>query len=493
MAGYRRALRIVVNGLALLSLLLSSLPVLQVAAAPPPGSGASAKNNLSLRDWRSAYSSLRPSSAGSSPSSASGIESDLAGWRVNHLLAGLSRPIGWGEIASRTAGEMSISSEEDVRSFMPLALPVTLLEWSPLSAASISTGDDGYPAQVANFSVLPTWQVTVTSTATLTSSPSAEPPTETSTPTASVQPPFGFGTSTTSEFWLNNGTGTLTFTRSFALNCADMAPDNLDGDGDLDAVVRGIGASSRFWLNDGSGVFTLTQSLTGSDTFSWSLDLGDLDGNGDLDAFMVNEGDDAWMFSYSEVWLNDGSRVFTLAQSVANAQSTAVDLGNVDGDNDLDAFLGTNFGGNLVWENLGRPLWAVIRAEPGTALVEQQTIRVTMWVTNISGVAVDDVQPWLGADDTHLVSGPQPVSATLGVGESITFTLTYTASESGTIIWQGGATGVDTTSGITAMSPSTVSNAVSVVGTGQAWIQRQPATSPSARDEAALVYDSDWR
>jgi len=48
------------------------------------------------------------------------------------------------------------------------------------------------------------------------------------------------------------------------------------------------------------------------------------------------------------------------------------------------------------------------------------------------------------------VSGPQPISATLAAGESVTFSLTYTASQAGSITWQGIATGPDAASGITA-------------------------------------------
>ncbi len=521
MAGYHRALRIVVNGLALLSLMLNGLPVLQVVAAPPPESGAIANDNLSLRDWRSAYSSLRPSSTGSRPSSASGIESDLPTWQVTATstptpTTSVQPPFSWGKINLEwevkpldtsslvwvDAGndfnpgeELVVNLSPDIQAMDGAPLPP--YEWriqaaavsedavfsdsgqlqGPSTSHTVILGDLNHDGDLDVFvaknglQTSEVWRNVEMGTDVFTLSlETGGEDVMSGDLNGDCHMDALLRTSTTSDTWLNVGTGTLT--RSFAANCADMAPGDLDGYGDLDAVASDIGANSRVWLNDGSGVFTLTQSLTGTDTLSWSLDGSD----------------DVWTFSYSEVWLNDGSEVFNLAQSEANAQGTTVDLRNVDKDNDLDAFLGTNFGGKLIWENLGRLLWAAIHAEPRTALVEQQTVQLTIWVTNISGVTVDDVQPWLKADDTHLVSGPQPVSGTLEAAESITFTLTYTVSEPGTIIWQGGATGVDTTSGIIAMSPSTVSNAVSVVEADQAWIQRQPVTSSFAQDDVALVY-----
>jgi PKD repeat protein len=289
------------------------------------------------------------------------------------------------------------------------------------------------------------------------------------------------------QVWLNDGSGVFTSGQSFGSGGVALALGDLDGDGDLDALVRET-AASRVWLNDGTGAFSLKQSLEGSDTFSWSLDLGDLDGDGDLDVFLANEGDDVWTFAHNEIWLNDGSGGFTCNQSMAHATSTGVDLGDLDGDKDLDALI-ANSGANQVWLNVDRPLWAVIQAQPGTVLVGQP-IQVGMGVTNVGDVPVDDVQPWLEADGAYLVSGPQPISATLGASESVTFSLVYSASESSTLVWQGYASGIDGMTYITTTSATTASNPVAVVGTGRDWIQRQPASAPSPRDEAALAYDS---
>ncbi len=110
---------------------------------------------------------------------------------------------------------------------------------------------------------------------------------------------------------------------------------DLDGDGDLDALtVDYMIFSSQVWLNDGSGFYTPYQTIS---TFPFPTDvaLGDLDGDGDLDAFIVGIG------GAQEVWFNDGSAIFTLGQTLSGSASYAVNLGDLDGDGDLDAFVAT--------------------------------------------------------------------------------------------------------------------------------------------------------
>jgi hypothetical protein len=84
----------------------------------------------------------------------------------------------------------------------------------------------------------------------------------------------------------------LNFTRSpqeigFA-NSWDVEFGDVDGDGDLDAFVANSvqgSAGNTLWLNDGSGSFSPIDQDLG---YGQSISLGDLDDDGDLDALVTN-------------------------------------------------------------------------------------------------------------------------------------------------------------------------------------------------------------
>jgi hypothetical protein len=127
----------------------------------------------------------------------------------------------------------------------------------------------------------------------------------------------------------------------------DVALGDLDGDGDLDAFVANSEqdeSPNTVWFNDGYGYFTLSDQTPG---FSQGVSLGDLDRDGDLDALTTNWYGDM----ISKVWVNDGSGHFAdSGQNLGFAMNSAI--GDLDGDDDLDIFLG-QLGANSVWLNDG--------------------------------------------------------------------------------------------------------------------------------------------
>ncbi len=169
-----------------------------------------------------------------------------------------------------------------------------------------------------------------------------------------------FGSTGGLEVWLNDGSGHFTdtnqVTNGYVSHSRDINVGDLDGDGDLDVVVgRGSILStyySRIWLNDGHGVLTDTeQFIENSNTKSFAI--GDLDGDFDLDLFMGN-GTGPTSLGNS-VWKNDGTGHFSAFGSrIGNENTWSVSLGDVDNDGDLDALTGNdNSVPNKLWLNNG--------------------------------------------------------------------------------------------------------------------------------------------
>ena len=123
--------------------------------------------------------------------------------------------------------------------------------------------------------------------------------------------------------------GRYGFARTFQVALGD-----LDGDGDLDAVFANIPARSEVWMNDGNGRFTNAYKNIGDK--ARGMGIGDLDGDGDLDLLMSP----ASSSDPSRVYLNDGSGGFTVAaQDLGDTTIPAncMSLFDVEGDGDLDA------------------------------------------------------------------------------------------------------------------------------------------------------------
>jgi hypothetical protein len=157
------------------------------------------------------------------------------------------------------------------------------------------------------------------------------------------------------KVWLNDGNGNFIDSgQSLGTSYSGVAAlGDLDGDNDLDAFVANgdwyaSGQANKVWLNDGNGNFSDSGQSLGGTSGSQDVALGDLDGDNDLDAFVAN------YVGPNKIWLNDGNGNFSGGQDLSDKASEGVALGDLDGDNDLDAFIANFYGqANDVWLNDG--------------------------------------------------------------------------------------------------------------------------------------------
>jgi hypothetical protein len=155
---------------------------------------------------------------------------------------------------------------------------------------------------------------------------------------------------TQSRLYLGTGKGafrevTATHLPKSPLSVGDLEFGDVDGDGDLDAMLADWGAGNnmtndggrtRLWLNDGAARFTDATSNRMPATlirFSWDLELVDVDNDYDLDVLVSCK-----RCGNSTLFRNDGKGAFTedqraIPQYTNNYEFEPMDL---DGDGWLD-------------------------------------------------------------------------------------------------------------------------------------------------------------
>jgi hypothetical protein len=220
-----------------------------------------------------------------------------------------------------------------------------------------------------------------------------------------------------SFLFLNTGT---TNAPSFAAPVADpfgladvglrAAPAfaDIDGDGDLDVFVGEIGGSTLFFQNTGSAAAPafappVTNAFGFADVGDRAVpSFADLDGDGDLDA-LVGE-----FYGSSFLLENTGTASApAFAAPVADplglepfASSVSPTFADVDGDGDLDAFVGEFYGATAFFENTGTsaaPAFASVATNPfGWAAV---TDRVAPAFADIDGDG--DLDAFAGNQQGH--------------------------------------------------------------------------------------------
>ncbi|HET6203534.1 MAG TPA: FG-GAP-like repeat-containing protein [Planctomycetota bacterium] len=173
-----------------------------------------------------------------------------------------------------------------------------------------------------------------------------------------------FNVSQQSRLYRNNGFGTFADATpqlpSLLLPTQAVAFGDVDGDGDLDALLGNYFQQNRLYANDGTGGFSDASSQLPVDFDpTRTLAFADLDGDGDLDALLGNNTSSGPR--PNRLYLNDASGNFADANAglfTILDPSSGVAMGDVDGDGDPDLLVGNYNQTNRLYRNDGLGLFA---------------------------------------------------------------------------------------------------------------------------------------
>lgn len=161
------------------------------------------------------------------------------------------------------------------------------------------------------------------------------------------------------------------------LSNGDMDFEDIDGDGDLDALISSYWQGTHLYRNTGGGSYQEISNALPSYQIG-SVAFGDLDGDGDPDLIM-NGTDGNWHF-ITRAFLNDGAGSFTeLDEPLRGLYSGGIALADHDGDGDLDWVMHGGYFNNLETDSQLRETTVLVNnvfASPNTPPTAPATLAV---------------------------------------------------------------------------------------------------------------------
>ena len=231
---------------------------------------------------------------------------------------------------------------------------------------------------------------------------------------------------------------------------------DVDADGDLDLWVdNGFAvAYPQLLINDGAGNFEDETSARVPEAVQGQDDNGvvcaDLDGDGDFDAVVMSLGNGVSVENNERVLLNDGAGAFTLlpdAFPLVGDATLGLDLGDLDGDGRLDAVTGQGEFGDFtnrlylstseVAVDTRAPNFRAVEEPPATLGPSETPVvhfAITDEVTTDTGPRLSDVRvEWTGA------AGLETIAVTFAGGDVFRAQLPSRGS-GGNVTWRVCAT-----------------------------------------------------
>jgi DNA/RNA endonuclease YhcR with UshA esterase domain len=187
---------------------------------------------------------------------------------------------------------------------------------------------------------------------------------------------FNAGNDQPTRIYRNNGTGTFTDVSQTQLGFNGLVRGvelgDIDGDGDLDMIlVQDFDRQPHLFNNNGNGVFsdvTNTQ-LPVMELSSSRAQFADIDSDGDIDLYIATGQNNRFGCGQNKILINDGTGTFSdetaLRHPLENlCENMDVSIADIDGDFDLDIRVGNRASNSRLYLNNGAGIFTLSNNMP---------------------------------------------------------------------------------------------------------------------------------